>query len=51
MDDNISFETMQKYAPDMFLILQDVENWKNGEDNEFDSTAIDILNKMRAEPQ
>jgi len=49
-DDNISFTTMQKYAADMFLVLQDVEKWKAGEeDNEFDSAAIDILNKMRAE--
>ena len=49
MDDNISLETMGKYAPDMFLVLQEIEDWKNGDDNEFDSSAMDILNKMREE--
>ncbi len=35
-------------APEMFEVLEGIEKWQNGEDNEFHTIALELLRKLRA---
>jgi hypothetical protein len=45
--DNIHIKTMEAFASDMFEVLEMVKSWKEGDDNEFDSVAVNILEQMK----
>ena len=40
-----------KHYKAMVEVLEMIEKWTEGEDNEFHSTAIDLLTKIRNEPK
>jgi len=35
-------------APEMLDILEGIERWQNGDDNEFHTTALELLKRLRA---
>jgi len=34
-------------APEMLEVLEGIEKWQNGEDNEFHTTALELLKRLR----